>query len=201
MKITTFWGTWAPTELEVSTYYIIAILDTWQWCKHWKIHQDLPSHPYHLPHDWSIHHWHTKSLKQLLTNQGKVIRFSKPILILKMISCLKVIFNIFGVWKFNYILDLSKLNTLCTKAPKIAPTENNIHISQKLEIRLVDFYTIKLKPKNPRMKWQLAWNILVWKLFSQTTKEEQLQFNGKSTCETWPKRYINNFCISNLIVG
>jgi hypothetical protein len=53
-------------------------------------------------------------------------------------------------------LDLSKLNTLCTKAPKIAQTENNIHISQKLEIRLVDFYTIKLKPKNPRMKWQLA---------------------------------------------
>ncbi len=139
MKITNFGGTWLPTKLEASTYYIIVILDTWHKCKHFLIHQDLPSHPCHFPHDWSFHRWHTKSLKQLLTNQGKVIRFSKPILILKMILSLKLIFNIFGVWKFNHILDLSKLNTLCTKAPKIAPTQNNIHISQKLEIRLVDY--------------------------------------------------------------
>jgi hypothetical protein len=68
----------------------------------------------------------------------------------------KAHFQHFWGLKIQLHLGFIKINTLCTKASKIAPTENNIHISQKLEIRLVDFYTIKLKPKNPRMKWQLA---------------------------------------------
>jgi hypothetical protein len=86
----------------------------------------------------------------------------------------KAHFQHFWGFKIQSHLGFIKIKHTLHYSSKIAPTQNNIHISQKLEIRLVDFYTMMLKPKNPKNEVAACIEYFGSKLFSQTMKYEQL---------------------------